>query len=208
MLLEINLPLILIAALVASASPGPETLAIAGTSMASDRASGLSLALGIATGSLIWSVSAALGLGAIMLANVWVFEVIRYFGAAYLMYLAFKSAHSALPTKEIKVKSVSGGKPTLFAKGLLLHLTNPKAILFFGSLYSLGVPTGASLQDLAIVIVAVWFQSLIVFHGYAILFSSKTMTNLYLRLRRWFEGVFAIGFGAASFKILTARIHS
>ncbi len=50
-------------------------------------------------GSLIWSISAALGLGAIMLANAWVFEIIRYFGAAYLMYLAYKSARSAFSSK-------------------------------------------------------------------------------------------------------------
>jgi len=207
MLLEINLPLILLAALVSTASPGPATLAIAGTSMASGRASGLSLASGITTISLAWSVSAALGLGAIMLANAWVFETIRYFGAAYLMFLAYKSARSALSRKEIAIKAMTGSKSTLFTKGLLLHATNPKAILFFGSLYSLGVPVGASMGELAIVIVAVGIQSFVIFHGYAILFSSKAMTHFYLRLRRWFEGAFAIGFGVASFKILTAKIQ-
>jgi threonine/homoserine/homoserine lactone efflux protein len=207
MLTDINLPLILIAALVASVSPGPATLAIAGTSMTFGRASGLAVASGITTGSFVWSISAALGLGAIMMANAWIFEVIRYFGAAYLMYLAYKSARSALSQKEIKVRSMKGGKSTLFSKGLLLHVTNPKAILFFGSLYSLGVPANASFQDLSIVIMAVGLQSLLVFHGYAILFSSKAMTNMYLSSRRWFEGAFALGFGAASFKILTSRLH-
>jgi len=168
MLLDINLPLILLAALVASASPGPATLAIAGTSMGSGRASGLSLASGITTGSLMWSVSAALGLGAVMLANAWMFEVVRYFGAAYLMFLAYKSARSALSRKDIATKPMTGSKSRLFTKGLLLHVTNPKAILF----------------------------------------SSKAMTRVYLRLRRWFEGAFAIGFGAASLKIITAKIES
>jgi threonine efflux protein len=125
-----------------------------------------------------------------------------------LMYLAYKSARSAISSKEINVKSMTGNKRTLFTKGLLLHVTNPKAILFFGSLYSLGVPAGSSIQDLVIVISAVGIQSFIIFHGYAILFSSKAMTRFYLRLRRWFEGAFAVGFGAASFKILTARIQS
>lgn len=208
MLLDINLPLILLAALVASASPGPATLAIAGTSMGSGRASGLSLASGITTGSLMWSVSAALGLGAVMLANAWMFEVVRYFGAAYLMFLAYKSARSALSRKDIATKPMTGSKSRLFTKGLLLHVTNPKAILFFGSLYSLGIPVGSSIGDLAIVIIAVGIQSVLIFHGYAILFSSKAMTRVYLRLRRWFEGAFAIGFGAASFKIITAKIQS
>ena len=208
MLLDINLPLILIAALVAGASPGPATLAIAGTSMALGRGSGLSLASGVTTGSLIWAISAAFGLGAIMLANAWAFEMIRYFGAAYLMYLAYKSARSAISSKEIKVKSLTGSRSTLFTKGLLLQLTNPKAILFIGSLYSLGIPVGSSIQGLVIVISAVGTLGFVIFHGYAILFSSKAMTRLYLRLRRWFEGAFAIGFGAASFKILTARFQS
>lgn len=208
MLLDINLPLILLAALVASASPGPATLAIAGTSMGSGRASGLSLASGITIGSLMWSVSAALGLGAVMLANAWMFEVVRYFGAAYLMFLAYKSARSALSRKDIATKPMTGSKSRLFTKGLLLHVTNPKAILFFGSLYSLGIPVGSSIGDLAIVIIAVGIQSVLIFYGYAILFSSKAMTRVYLRLRRWFEGAFAIGFGAASFKIITAKIQS
>jgi len=207
MLLDINLSLILIAALLASASPGPATLAIAGTSMASGKGSGLALASGITAGSFIWSISAAFGLGAIMLANVWMFEVVRYFGAAYLMYLAFKAARSAISTKEIAVKAVTGSKATLFTKGLLLHVTNPKAILFFGSLYSLGVPAGATMGQLTLVILAVGTQSFFVFHGYALLFSSKAMTALYLRLRRWFEGAFSIGFGLASVKILAAKFQ-
>lgn len=208
MLLEINLPLILVAALVAGASPGPATLAIAGTSMGSGRASGLALASGITTGSLVWSVSAAMGLGAVMFANAWVFEVIRYFGATYLMFLAYKSARAAMSSKDMAVDSFTGGKSTLFTKGLLLHLTNPKAVLFFGSLYSLGVPAASSAQDITIVIFAVGVQSLVVFHGYAILFSSNILTQLYMRLRRWFEGAFALGFGAASLRILTARLQT
>jgi threonine/homoserine/homoserine lactone efflux protein len=208
MLVDVNLPLILLAALVASISPGPATLALAGTSMASGRTSGLALASGITTGSLIWSVAAALGLGALMLANAWVFELIRYFGAAYLLYLAYKAARSAFSKKDLATKSFTGGKRTLYVKGLALHLTNPKAILFFGSLFSLGLPAETRAQDLALVIAAVGCQSFLVFHGYALLFSSQGMTRLYLRLRRWFEGAFAIGFGAASFKILTAKVQS
>lgn len=208
MMLETNLPLILLAAFVATASPGPATLAIAGTSMTSGRASGLPIASGVTTGSIMWSVAAALGLGTIMLANAWVFEVIRYCGAGYLMYLAFKSARSALSRKDVPMKSMTGGPATLFAKGLMLHVTNPKAILFFGSLYSVGIPAGTPLSELVIVIAAVGCQSFVIFHGYALLFSSKAMIRINLRLRRLFEGAFAIGFGAASLKILTARLQS
>lgn len=204
----LNLPLILLAALIATGSPGPSTLAIAGTSMKSGRRFGLALASGITTGSLTWSTAAAFGLGAVMLANAWVFEAMRYAGAGYLIYLAFKSAKSAMTPGDLEAK---GGRYSSFrrayGKGLALHLTNPKAILFFGSLYAVGVPAQASPMQLATVILAVALQSAVVFHGYALLFSSAPMIKGYMRLRRWFEGIFAIAFGAAGLKILTARLH-
>jgi threonine efflux protein len=107
MVLSINLPLILSAAFVASASPGPATLAIADTSMQSGRRAGLALALGVTTGSLTWSIAAAIGLAAIMASSAWALEVLRYVGAAYLMLLALKSARSAImgPAAVLHVKA-------------------------------------------------------------------------------------------------------
>lgn len=203
----INLPLILIAALVASASPGPATLAIAGTSMTHGRRAGLALAAGVTTGSLIWSVAAAFGLGALMLAHSWVFETLRYVGAAYLMYMAIRAARSAW--RDTRLKPVALQSVSLrgaFGKGMALHLTNPKAVLFFGALYSIGIPPTATPVDLLTVIAAVGLQSLLVFHGYAILFASPPLTQSYLAFRRWFETVFAMAFAAASLRILTARL--
>jgi len=206
--LDVNLPIILSAALIASASPGPATLALAGTSMASGRTSGLALASGISTGSLMWSIAAALGLSALMLANVWVFELIRYIGSAYLMFLAYKAARSALSSEYLATSSVTGGKRSLYAKGLALHLTNPKAILFFASLFTIGIPPGTEVQQLLIVIAAVGLQSFLVFHCYALLFSSQKITEIYLKLRRWFDAAFALGFGSASIKVLTAKVQA
>lgn len=208
MLHDVNLPLILTAALLATGSPGPSTLAIAGASMQSGRKFGLALASGVTTGSLTWSVAAAFGLGAVMLANAWLFEMARYCGAGYLIYLAFRSAKSALGTDNFEVGgAVYGSMKRAYAKGLALHLTNPKAILFFGSLYAVGVPADTPPVALATIILAVAVQSAVVFHGYALLFSSAPLTKGYIRLRRWFEAVFAIGFGAAGIKILTARLQ-
>ncbi|HEX6956820.1 MAG TPA: LysE family translocator [Ferrovibrio sp.] len=208
MISELHLPLILAAALLATASPGPATLAIAGTSMKSGRRFGLALASGITTGSLMWSTAAAFGLGAIMLANVWIFELLRYFGAGYLIFLAFKSGRSALRAGDIEPTGMARSSlARTYGSGLMLHLTNPKAILFFGSLYAIGVPAQASPMQLATVILAVALQSAAVFHGYALLFSSRVLARGYMRLRRWFEGAFAIAFGAAGLKILAARLQ-
>ena len=205
---SVNLALILAAAFVATASPGPATLAIIGTSLASGRKFGLAVASGVTTGSFVWSVGGALGLSAVMLANAWVFEVLRFAGALYLGWLAVKVARSAISPKRAapaQVAATSLGRA--YVKGLSLHLTNPKAILFFGSLYSIGVPPNVSPDALLLVICSVGLQSFVLFHSYALLFSLTTVARRYERLRRWFDAAFALAFGAASFRILTARLR-
>jgi len=202
----IDLIFILIAAFVASASPGPATLAIAGTSMAQGRMAGLALAAGVTSGSWTWSVAAAMGLGAVMLAHGWLVEVLRYLGAAYLLWLAVKSARSALTPGQAPVPAMKAtGLGACFGKGLTLHLTNPKAIFFFGSLFAVGTPAGATTQDLAVIVVSVGLQSFVVFHGYALLFSLPRVRTGYARLRRVFEAVFAAIFAAAGLHILRTR---
>jgi threonine/homoserine/homoserine lactone efflux protein len=204
---EINLPVILLAAFVSSASPGPATLTIAGTSMDRGYRYGLAVAAGVTTGSWLWSIAAALGLGTIMLANAWIFETARIIGALYLLLLAMKSARAALSSaKQMTQQSVRGSLRIAYGKGLALHLTNPKPILFFGALYGIGVPTHTSFALLAVIIGAVGLQSLIIFHGYALLFANRTVMVWYVRLQRWFEAAFAIAFGAAALKVFSTRL--
>ena len=206
---SLNLFIILLAGLTAMASPGPATLAIAGTSVASGRRNGLALAAGVTTGSILWSVAAALGLGALMNTYGWAFTVLRYIGALYLLYLAFKSIRSALMTKP-KHAQIYSAKTTLkgsYTKGLMLHLTNPKAVLFYGALYAIGIPQAATGQTLVVVIVSLGVLAAIIFHGYAIMFSSAALAERYVRYRRGFEAVFAIAFGGAALKILTTRLE-
>lgn len=204
---SINYGLILGMAVMAILSPGPANLAIAGTSLASGRRFGLAVASGVTTGSWMWSLAAAAGLSAVMQANAWAFEIVRYCGAAYLMFLGVKSARSALNPRELKTRTLeSSSRARAYRKGLMLHMVNPKAILFFGSIYSLGVPPDASPLDLFTVFALVGVISLVSFHSWAILFSSPAMVRGYMRFRRWFEGVFALGFGAASLRVLTAKL--
>lgn len=203
---DLNLPLILLAGVIAAASPGPATLAIAGTSMERGRSHGVLIALGIFCGSVTWSVSAATGVGALMLMNLWVFELIRYLGAGYLLFLALQAARGAIANQPMKTRAVQGKRRRVFLQGLLLHLTNPKAVLFFGSLYTIGIPAGATLAQVLTVMVSLAIISFTIFVSYALLFSTPLATALYLRARRWFLSLFALGFAAAGLKILTTRI--
>lgn len=205
---EINLPLLLLAGFLAAASPGPATLAIAGTAMRDGRRQGLALASGIVTGSLVWSVTAACGLGAVMAAHAWAFEVVRYGGAAYLLFLAYKSGRNALAHDHATIPGALAARSLrrTWARGLMLHLSNPKAILFFGSIYAIAIPVDARPTTLLVVIAAFAIESFLIFHGYALLFSSMRISLLYMRLRRIFEGVFALGFGLAGLRVLTVRL--
>ena len=199
-----SLPLILMTALVATATPGPATLAISATAMGEGARPALRLALGVLCGSLIWSIAAALGLSALMLAQLWAVEVIRYAGAGYLAWLAWKSARAAWaglpPGARVPVRSRH------FLRGLALHVTNPKAIFFFGALYSVMLSPGQSPAALAVVVAAVGVQSAVVFLGYALLFSRPGPTAAYRRAYRWIQGASAVLFGAFSVRLLTARI--
>ena len=135
-MVEINYFLIITAAFFAVASPGPATLSIAGTSMSQGRLHGATLAAGTLTGSFFWSCSAAFGLSAIMYTNVWLFELVRYIGACYLIFLAYKAARSVMSDKDMEISDISSsGFMKTYLRGVAIHLTNPKAILFFGSLY-------------------------------------------------------------------------
>ncbi|WP_171130554.1 MULTISPECIES: LysE family translocator [unclassified Ruegeria] len=193
--------------LMAGGSPGPATMGIAGTAMNEGRRSGLVFALGICAGSASWGIAAALGLSAIMLANVWVFEVIRYVGVAYLSWLALKALRRAFNSDEVVMgRPVTGSLGTVFAKGAAIHLTNPKAILSWGSIYAIVAPENAGLSVLLAYFLMLYVGSLLVFIGYAFLFSSERMVRIYRNTRRWFDLAFAGFFGVASYKILTVRL--
>ncbi|MEO1424001.1 MAG: LysE family transporter, partial [Pseudomonadota bacterium] len=165
----IEFSLVLLAWAIGGASPGPATLAIAGTSMGHGRRAGLAVAAGIVVGSGSWGIAAALGMSALMLAHAWLLEIIRYVGAAFLLWLAIRALRSAARPGSAAFASSVGQAP--FLKGLAIHLTNPKAILFFGALYAFVLEPGQPWQTLFTVVLAVGIQSAIVFIGYAFLFS-------------------------------------
>lgn len=197
-----------VAWLLAGGSPGPATMGIAGTAMAAGRMSALAFALGILAGSASWGIAAALGLSAIMLANAWIFEMIRYAGALYLGWLAFKALRRAMSPKGTAMGTpFSGSARVLFMKGAAIHLTNPKAILSWGSIYAIVAPVDATPAMLFGYFALLYTGSILIFIGYALLFSSSKVVRAYARAQRWFDVVFAGFFGFASFKILTARLQ-
>lgn len=141
-----------------------------------------------------------------MAANPVFVDIFRYFGSAYLLYLAYKSLRSAFkPNKSQKLDMKATSFKLTYLKGLALHLTNPKAILFFTALYAIGVPADATFTDLAIVVICVAGQAALVMHIYALIFSIPKVVSVYKKLKRWFEASFAAVFGFAGVKILLSE---
>lgn len=205
---EVNYLLIMASALVAIASPGSATLAIAGAAMNHGRYVGLALALGVLTGSLFWSICAAFGLAAILHTHIWLFEILRYLGALYLLYLAAKALRSVFSSKALTLSEEKVGTlKNAYFKGLLIHLTNPKAIIFFTALYSVGVPATIHPVELLSVILIVGAISCIGFVSYAVLFSNKIARRVYFKSKVIFESLFVLFFGAAGIKLLTKSVE-
>ncbi|WP_373636773.1 LysE family translocator [Yoonia sp. BS5-3] len=199
--------LLVVAWMVGGGSPGPATLAIAGTAMQRGRPAGLAVAGGVVTGSAFWGMAAALGMSALMLAHAWLFTSLRYVGAVFLLYLAYKALRAALkPGATVPVAAIGATRlRQLWLKGTLIHLTNPKAILGWGAVFAVAVPPSAPpaqiWQTFSVLITA----SSIVFFGYGFLFSSDHMIRAYVRARRWFEATFGLLFGAAGMALLFTR---
>lgn len=192
-----------------TASPGPATMAIAGTSMQRGRGAGLTLVAGILTGSAAWGGAAVLGVGGLLAAHPWSFEALRYFGAGYLLFLAFKSLRHALQkAAPPALRARSGDAAQMYLKGFVLHATNPKAVLAWGSIFSLTLPQDATRLAMFEAFLILFSSSVTSMTLYALLFSSRHVVQLYLQKRRWLEFGFAGFFGLASVKLLSLHLTS
>ena len=112
-------------------------------------------------------------------------ETVRYCCGPYLLWLAFKSLRSAMVPGAGKIADIPAPR-SHFMAGLVLHITNPKPILFFGTLFSIGVPAGTSAGELALAVIIIGLNNSAVFFTYASLFSNGTVAKAYTRARRWF----------------------
>jgi threonine/homoserine/homoserine lactone efflux protein len=128
---EFNSLLVFIAAgLLLNITPGPDVLYIVGRSIGQGRLAGLVSVLGISTGCLFHVASAALGLSALMLALPLAYNVVRYAGAAYLVWLGVRALVSkSSPLHVQRVEPERLGR--VFRQGVVTNMLNPKVALFF-----------------------------------------------------------------------------
>lgn len=185
-------------------SIGPNILAIIGTSMERGRRHGMALALGVGTGSGIWATLTVAGLTALVAAYAEVVFLLKIFGAAYLLWLAYKAFRSAAtPDGKIAVTAARGG--SLYLRGLTIQMTNPKAALHWIAIVGIGLGADAPLWVGIALIVSATAMSLLGHLAYAITFSTRPVVAFYQRARRWIDGALGLFFTFAAFKIATFR---
>ena len=124
-----TLALFALAALALIAIPGPNMIYVATRSMSEGRRSGYASALGLLTGTMINVAAAAAGLSALIASSATAFNVLKYLGAAYLVYLGVKALRSAAARAEGAPKPVSLARA--YRQAIVVQLLNPKVALFF-----------------------------------------------------------------------------
>lgn len=204
-----QLLIVFTAYIIAAGSPGPSNMRIMGVAMNDGRRAGLAVASGVVSGSVFWGLMAATGVSAVLKNYPGALVVLPALGGLYLLFLAFKAARAAVspdkasPTDQDRAKV---SMAALYRRGLLMHLMNPKSILAWIALMTLGLGPGSSPSSVVVILAGCAVLSVTIFCGYAIVFSTGPMVRLYRRARRWIEGTLAVSFGFAGLKLLLFRI--
>ena len=159
---------------IVAASPGPATLAVSMVSAASGRKSGIVFGSGLAIGLTFWGFVAATGLGAVLEASTSLLLALKIVGGAYLLWLAYGSARSAMraTTKDMSLDSQSPlPERRLFVRGLVLNISNPKAAFAWMAALSVGLGPEGGLVNLAMATLVCALIGLMIYTAYATAFS-------------------------------------
>jgi threonine/homoserine/homoserine lactone efflux protein len=175
--------------LLAVASPGPSTVLVIQTAAVAGRRGGLLAALAMMVGALLWATAALFGLQALFARFEWLYLAFRIGGAIYLLYLAVQLwRHARDPLPEIPL----GGALRLsgwqgFLRALLLQLSNPKIMVFFGSIFLSLLPQNLPMWMDATVLAIVALNEFTWFALLALLFSGEPARAFYRRAKFWLD---------------------
>ncbi len=192
--------------MIALASPGPDFFFVSQTAASRSRKEAMMGVIGITLGVAVWAAVALMGLHLILQKMAWLHQIITVGGGLYLCWMGWqllKSARAKKQADETEVVETAVALPAngrTFMRGLLTNLSNPKAVIYFGSVFSMFVGdsvTGGERWGLFILIIA---ETLAWFTLVALVFALPAMRRGYQRLAKWIDGVAGVvfaGFGIA-----------
>lgn len=127
-----DLSLFIVSGLLLNIAPGPDSILIMARSATQGWRAGAAAALGIGAGTCVHIVAAALGMSALLATSAWAFSVVKYVGAAYLVYVGVTMLMSrARPAADAPAAPAALPYRKIFAQGFLTNVLNPKVALFF-----------------------------------------------------------------------------
>lgn len=198
--------LTLSAVMLALMSPGPNILAVIGTSMGVGRQQGVALALGVGCGTFIWVSLAVLGFTAVISKYTIVMITLKVLGGVYLLWLGYKALRSAASARDMGTRAVRlQGIAAYFRRGLMVQMTNPKAALATLAIVSIGVHAGAPIWVGISIVLGATFLSIGGHLMYALVFSTQSMVALYTRARCFIEAALGTFFCTMGIRLLTDR---
>jgi len=202
----------LVTAMVLLAIPGPAVLYVVTRSIEMGRAGGLASVAGITTGTIVYVSLAVAGLSSLILASHVAFDVVRYAGAAYLVYLGVRRLLTR-GADELETDAVPRTRGRAYRQGILVNLTNPKTIVFIFAFIPQFVDDAARHVWLQLLVFGLSFACLGFLSDSAYAFAAGTVADrlrgsrAIARFQRWFGGSVLIGLGvvAAAWSPGTAR---
>lgn len=110
--------------------PGPDNIFVLTQSALHGRKAGLLVTLGLCTGLLFHTAAVSFGVAVIFQTSALAFNILKFVGAAYLVYLAYQAFKSSSQTIDSTKKSECSAK-NLYFRGVIMNITNPKVAIFF-----------------------------------------------------------------------------
>jgi threonine/homoserine/homoserine lactone efflux protein len=146
-------------------TPGPDLLYIASQALAGGRAGALRANTGVILGYVAHALLGALGVAALVAASPILFEILRWFGVAYLIYLAIQMIRSAMSANSLTL-SPSGHSASLL-KGFLTSLLNPKGLLIYFAILPNFINLSEGIAQQALLLSAVFIGLCALVYGIA-----------------------------------------
>jgi threonine/homoserine/homoserine lactone efflux protein len=192
-----------VAAIVLLVTPGPAVLYIVARSMEQGRLAGLVSALGVHVGTLVHVAAAALGVSALLVSSAFAFNVVKYLGALYLVYIG---------VRKLLGRDQAAGGPALaprslrqlFAQGVVVNILNPKTALFFLAFLPQFVDVTRGAVGLQILVLGMVFVALGVLSDglYAVAAGTAgawlKREGRFLRAERYVSGSVFVGLGVTA----------
>ncbi|AOJ64945.1 amino acid transporter [Burkholderia ubonensis] len=172
------------ACLALTATPGPDMLLIASRSVSQGRRAGFATLAGIQAGTYCHALAAALGLSQLFLAVPIAYDAVRFAGAAYLLYLAWKTFRSDPTSLAPDASAPRRSTATIFRQGLTTNLLNPKMALFVLALFPQFIrPENGSIAVQILVLATVLNLIGLVVNGAVIVSASRLSRRIGARRR-------------------------